>query len=127
MNRGLFAVSVLSPAVGLALAAYAQQMQAQMAPMKGEIKGEMAMPTTTGSLRVASPANGARITTTDIPAKVAVSNFRVSAADAGRPDAPNEGHIHVMVDGMTMGKLFNFYTTPTSPCRDGASHPVNTR
>jgi hypothetical protein len=80
--------------------------------MKGEMKGEMAMPTTTGSLRVVSPANGARITATDIPARVAISNFRVSAADAGRPDVPNEGHIHVMVDGMTMGKLFNFYTTP---------------
>lgn len=109
MNRRLFAVSVLSPAVGLALAAYAQHpMPGQMAPMKGE----MAMPTTTGSLRVISPANGARITTTDIPVKVAVSNFRVSSANVGRPDVPNEGHIHVMVDGMTMGKLFNFYTTP---------------
>ena len=109
MNRRLFAVSVLSPAVGLALAAYAQHpMPGQMAPMKGE----MAMPTTTGSLRVISPANGARITTTDIPVRVAVSNFRVSSANVGRPDVPNEGHIHVMVDGMTMGKLFNFYTTP---------------
>lgn len=113
MNRRLIVMSALSSAVGLALAAYAQQpMQGQMAPMKGEMKGEMAMPTTTGSLRVVSPANGARITTIDIPAKVAVSNFRVSAANVGRPDVPNEGHIHVMVDGMTMGKLFNFYTTP---------------
>jgi hypothetical protein len=43
---------------------------------------------------------------------VAVSNFQVSSANVGRPDVPNEGHIHVMVDGMTMGKLFNFYTTP---------------
>jgi hypothetical protein len=36
----------------------------------------------------------------------------VSEANVGRPDVPNEGHIHLMVDGMTMGKLFNFYTTP---------------
>jgi hypothetical protein len=71
--------------VGLALAAYAQQMQSQMVPMKGEMKDEVAMPTTTGSLKVVSPANGARITATDIPVRVAVSNFRVSAADAGRP------------------------------------------
>jgi hypothetical protein len=100
---------LVASAVGLALAAHAQQqMQGQMAPMKGE----MAMPTTTGSLRVIAPANGARITTSDITAKVAVSNFRVSGEAAGRPDVPNEGHIHVMVDGMTMGKLFNFYTTP---------------
>ena len=75
MNRGIFAVSVLSSAVGLALAAYAQQMQAQMTPMKGEMKGEMAMPTTTGSLRVLSPRNGQRITTNNIPVRVAVSKL----------------------------------------------------
>ena len=113
MRGRIFVVSVLSPAVGVALAAAAQQppKHEPMAPMKGEMK-EMPMPTTTGSLRVISPANGARITTTDIPARVAVSNFKVSAAAAGRPDVEGEGHIHVMVDGMTMGKLFNFYTTP---------------
>ena len=99
MNRGLFAVSVLSPAVGLALAAYAQQMQSQMVPMKGEMKDEVAMPTTTGSLKVVSPANGARITTTDIPARVAVSNFRVGRGcqPAGRSERrayPRHGRRH---------------------------------
>ena len=91
MDRRLFAVSVLSPAVGLALAAYAQQMQAQMAPMKGEMKGEMAMPTTTGSLRVVSPANGARITTTDIPARVAVPIFGCRARMSADRTSPTKG------------------------------------
>jgi hypothetical protein len=113
----------LSSAVGLALAAYAQQqMQGQMAPMKGET----AMPTTTGSLRVVSPASGARITTTDMPVRVAVSNFRVSEANVGRPDVPNEGHIHIMVDGMTMGSCSISIQRPISPCRGGALHRVNT-
>jgi hypothetical protein len=104
---------VLSATVGLVLAAHAQQpMPSQMAPMKGEMKGEMAMATTTGSLRVISPVNRARITSTDIPVRVAVSNFTIAGEAEGRPDVPNEGHIHVMVDGMTMGKLFNAYTTP---------------
>jgi len=74
--------------------------------------GEMAMPMTKGSLKVVSPKDGEKITTTDIPAQVAVSNFKVSAADVGMPDVDGEGHIHVMLDGMNMGVLFNFYTTP---------------
>ena len=64
-------------------------------------------------LRVISPAEGARITTTDIPVQVEVSNFKLSAEDVGLPDVDGEGHIHVMIDGMSMGVLFNFYTTPT--------------
>jgi plastocyanin len=64
-------------------------------------------------LRVISPTEGARITSTDIPVQVEVSNFRLSAEDVGLPDVEGEGHIHVMIDGMNMGVLFNFYTTPT--------------
>ena len=62
-------------------------------------------------LRVISPAEGAPITTTDIPVQVEVSNFKLSAEDVGLPDVDSEGHIHVMIDGMNMGVLFNFYTT----------------
>ncbi len=65
------------------------------------------------SLKLISPTDGATITTTDIPVTVEVSNFKISAADVGMPDKPGEGHIHVMLDGMNMGVLFNFYTTPT--------------
>lgn len=65
------------------------------------------------SLVVLSPSEGDRITSTDIPVQVQVSNFTLSSADVGRPDRNGEGHIHVMLDGMNMGVLFNFYTTPT--------------
>ncbi len=77
-----------------------------------EKTGEMAMPTTKGSLQVVSPSEGQKIDTTDIPVQVAVSNFKVSSDHVGMPDVDGEGHIHVMLDGMNMGVLFNFYTTP---------------
>ena len=69
-------------------------------------------PTTMGSLTVVSPKTGDKITTTDVPVEVQVKDFKLSAEDIGRPDKPDEGHIHVMLDGMNMGVLFNFYTEP---------------
>jgi len=65
------------------------------------------------SIKVMSPAAGATVTTTDIPVTVDVSNFKLAPLAVGMPDKDGEGHVHVMVDGMTMGVLFNFYTTPT--------------
>jgi hypothetical protein len=65
------------------------------------------------SLTIISPQNGDTITSTDIPVTVQVSNFSLSAAHVGLPDKDGEGHIHVMLDGMNMGVLFNFYTAPS--------------
>jgi hypothetical protein len=65
----------------------------------------------TPSLKIISPAEGATITTTDIPVKLEVSNFTLSPLDAGMPNKEGEGHIHVMHDGMSMVTLFNLYTT----------------
>src|SRR5207245_8774049 len=65
------------------------------------------------SIAVTSPSNRDIVTTTDIPVSVQVSNFTLSPADVGIPDKDGEGHIHVMLDGMNMGVLFNFYTSPT--------------
>ncbi len=78
----------------------------------GQMGGEMPMPTTEGSLTVISPTEGQTITTTDIPVRVAVSHFNISHAHVGMPDVDGEGHIHVMLDGMNMGVLFNYYTSP---------------
>lgn len=64
------------------------------------------------SITVLSPSTGDTVTSTDIPVSVKVSNFTLSAPDVGLPDKAGEGHIHVMLDGMNMGVLFNFYTTP---------------
>jgi hypothetical protein len=77
------------------------------------MSGQMGMPTTKGHLTVSSPKDGERIASTDIPVRVSVSNFKLSAAHAGMPDVENEGHVHVMLDGMNMGVLFNFYTAPS--------------
>lgn len=58
------------------------------------------------SISIASPAMGATITGADIPVTVAVKNFRVECANAGKSDAPmGEGHVHAMVDGMDMAHL----------------------
>jgi hypothetical protein len=65
------------------------------------------------SITVISPSNGDTVTSTDVPIRVQVLNFTLSAPDVGLPDKDGEGHIHVMLDGMNMGVLFNFYTTPT--------------
>jgi len=65
------------------------------------------------SLSIRSPQAGENVTSTDIPVSIQVSNFSLSSADVGLPDKDGEGHIHVMLDGMNMGVLFNFYTSPT--------------
>jgi hypothetical protein len=87
----------------------------------------MPMMRTKGSLTVISPKEGQKITTTDIPAQVAVSNFKVSSEHVGMPDVEDEGHIHVMLDGMNMGVLYNFYTTPTFTLPGQAMTPGPTR
>ena len=73
---------------------------------------EASMPTTSGSIEIVSPTPGQVITATDIPVTVRVSNFTLAPEKVGMPDADGEGHIHVMLDGMSMGVLFNLYTTP---------------
>ena len=92
MRRMLLSVSALSLSLGIVLA---PAVLAQGKP----------------SLAVLSPAGGDTITSTDIPVSVQVSNFTLSPVDVGLPDKDGEGHIHVMLDGMNMGVLFNFYTS----------------
>jgi hypothetical protein len=62
-----------------------------------------------GSLSVAYPTDGAVVTTTDIPVRVTVSNFTIACDEAGAPNRDGVGHIHIMLDGMTMAQLTNFY------------------
>jgi len=60
------------------------------------------------SITIASPAMGASITGADIPVVVTVKNFRIECANAGKTNAPSgEGHIHAMIDGMSMANLTN--------------------
>ncbi len=66
------------------------------------IAGMMAPP----SVSIVSPAMGAKVTSATIPVTVAVKNFHLECANAGKTTAPmGEGHIHAMVDGMSMANL----------------------
>ena len=63
------------------------------------------------SISIVTPKAGDKVTSTDIAVQVAVSNFTVDCLHAGLPDKPGVGHIHVMLDGMSMASLTNFYCT----------------
>lgn len=64
---------------------------------------KMSMPTVT----VDSPAAGSTVTTQDIPVSLTAKNFRVECADVGKPGVPGQGHVHAMLDGMSMANLTN--------------------
>ncbi len=65
------------------------------------------------SIEVVSPAPGEQVTTDDIEITVKVTNFTIDCAKAGRPDEEGVGHIHAMIDGMSMAQLANFYCGET--------------
>lgn len=67
----------------------------------------------TPSLEIVSPSPGETITANEVEITVAVENFTIDCAQTGRPDEQNVGHIHAMVDGMTMATLGNFYCDTT--------------
>jgi hypothetical protein len=60
-------------------------------------------------LDVMFPTNGAVVRSTDIPVRVGVHGFTIACDEAGMPDREGTGHIHVMLDGMSMAQLTNFY------------------
>jgi hypothetical protein len=49
------------------------------------------------------------VRSTDIPVRVGVRGFTIACDEAGMPDREGTGHIHVMLDGMHMDQLTNFY------------------
>lgn len=65
------------------------------------------------SLTVVSPTAGQQITTENIDVTVKVENFTIDCSQSGRPDEDGVGHIHAMIDGMTMAQLTNFYCSDT--------------
>ncbi len=62
---------------------------------------------------IVSPTDGAQVTTDDILLEVKAENFTLDCPAVGRPDVDGHGHIHVMVDGMSMAQLINFYCEKT--------------
>lgn len=89
-TRGLTAVLLLGAATGPALVGEA---------------GAQGTP----AIEVVSPQPGATVTSDDIPVQVKVSDFTVDCLQAGRPNEEGVGHIHLMIDGMSMAQLANFY------------------
>lgn len=65
------------------------------------------------SLEILSPTGGEVVTANEVEVTVDVSDFTVDCAQSGLPDEEAVGHIHVMIDGMTMAQLANFYCAET--------------
>lgn len=65
------------------------------------------------SLEIVSPASGETVTANEVEVTVRVENYTIDCSKAGMPDEPDSGHIHVMVDGMSMAQLTNFYCEET--------------
>jgi hypothetical protein len=105
-------VAPASPAKPTAAPAVSASPSPAVKPAASPAAAASPSPATAGRLRVISPKDGDKITSTDIPVEVEVSNFKLAVDRVGMPDRPDEGHVHVMHDGMNMGVLFNFYTTP---------------
>jgi hypothetical protein len=66
---------------------------------------EMAKPTVT----IVSPTAEETVSGKTIAVTVIPHNYTVECADVGKPMKPGKGHVHAMVDGMSMEKLTNFY------------------
>jgi len=76
----------------------------------------LAVPALAASMPTVSISNiemGAKITSVSIPVKVHTSDFLVECKDVGKPGVPGQGHIHAMLDGMSMEQLTNFYCSDT--------------
>jgi hypothetical protein len=69
------------------------------------VLAEMVKPTVT----IVSPAAGETVSGKTIAVKVVPNNYSVECADVGKPMKPGKGHVHAMMDGMSMEKLTNFY------------------
>ncbi|MDQ2680343.1 MAG: hypothetical protein M3Y21_04885 [Candidatus Eremiobacteraeota bacterium] len=62
------------------------------------------------SISIVTPQAGATIHSSSIPLKVAIRNFNLECLNVGKTNAStDEGHIHVMVDGMDMPHLIAPY------------------
>ena len=65
------------------------------------------------TVEILSPAAGSQVTTGSIEVQLSIESFTVDCAQVGRPDGEGVGHVHVMLDGMTMATLTNFYCSDT--------------
>jgi hypothetical protein len=64
-------------------------------------------------IAITTPSPNSKISGSSIPVTVAVNGFNVECADVGKPGKSGQGHIHAMIDGMTMAQMSNLYCGPT--------------
>ena len=82
-------------------------------PLAGPSLGHAVAQDTNPSIEILSPVAGTPVTTDAVDVKLKISNFDIDCAQVGRPDGEGVGHVHVMLDGMTMATLTNFYCSDT--------------
>ena len=61
------------------------------------------------SISITGPAGGAKVSGDTIPVSVTVNDFNLECRDVGKPAKAGQGHIHAMIDGMTMAHMSNLY------------------
>jgi hypothetical protein len=86
---------------------------ALMLAFAGQLLAPGANASMAGSVEIVSPADGGQVTSGDIDVQVKVSDFTVDCTKAGMRDEDGVGHIHAMIDGMSMAQLSNFYCSDT--------------
>ena len=93
--------------LGRGVAIAALPLVAAMTPLSTQARQAKA------SLKVVSPTPGQKITSENIEVTVDLQNFMLDCSKSGRPDEDGIGHIHAMIDGMSMAQLTNFYCDKT--------------
>jgi azurin len=109
MNTRALAVE-RKPRIGSAIAIAALFLAALVSPMGHPSAHALQAES---SLEIVSPSDGETITANEVEVTVDVENYTVDCNRAGMPDEAGLGHIHVMIDGMTMAQLTNFYCNET--------------
>lgn len=84
-----------------------------LSAMIGRQSPQEALAQSAPAIQILSPQPGETVTTDEIDVQVAVSNFSVDCSKAGRPNEDGVGHVHLMIDGMSMAQLANFYCGDT--------------
>lgn len=104
--------------IGLAFGSKISHVLAMVGLLVAVVAGSTATPVSVAqeaqpSLEILSPTGGEVVTANEVEVTVEVSDYTVDCAQSGLPDEEGIGHIHVMIDGMTMAQLANFYCEDT--------------
>ncbi len=107
MNSGMTRRTLVGSAGALSGLAAIGQLSSASARVPVVSVSQTAAP----SLRILAPAAGAVVATHEVRLDLAVEGFELNGSKSGRPDEDGVGHVHVMVDGMSMAQLINFYAS----------------